>query len=244
MFTVPIIDAKARQMGLPYLVIGGHAVNAYCEPRSTLDVDFLIRKSDLPQWRKLLEREGYRAAPDAETFAQFEPPYGVPWRVDLMLVNEQTFEKFMDGAREATMHGIRTRVPKPEHLIALKLHALKHAHPERFDKDFGDVLSLTRSTGLDPLSDSYRQLYEQFGTLELMKKSDNDSADFRPAELREVPPDYQFELPVQPGYRERPPRGSVDDGIALSLVALAQAADRPEIFVQREARRCRVEFQM
>jgi hypothetical protein len=170
MFTVSIIDAKARQMGLPYLVIGGHAVNAYCEPRSTLDIDFLVRKSDLPGWRTLLESEGYKAAPEAQTFAQFDPPYGVPWRMDLMLVNEQTFEKLALGAREVTMFGMQTQVPKPEHLIALKLHALKHGHQERFDKDFGDVVALTRNAGLDLGSSSFRQLFEQFGSLELYEK--------------------------------------------------------------------------
>ena len=77
-----------------------------------------------------------------------------------------------------------------------------------------------------------------------MKKSDNDSVEAGLAELHEVPPDYGFDLPVQPQYRERPPRGSVDDGIQLSLLALAQVADRPEVFSQREMRRCHVEFQM
>ncbi len=32
---------KAGDMGLSYLVVGGHAVNAYAEPRATLDVDLL-----------------------------------------------------------------------------------------------------------------------------------------------------------------------------------------------------------
>lgn len=55
-------------------------------------------------------------------------------------------------------------------MIALKLHALKHGHPERFEKDFGDVISLTRNAGLDPRSDSYRQLFDRFGTVELYER--------------------------------------------------------------------------
>jgi hypothetical protein len=41
MFPFPIIDQKAKAASLPYLVIGGHAVNVYAEPRATLDVDVL-----------------------------------------------------------------------------------------------------------------------------------------------------------------------------------------------------------
>ena len=68
------------------------------------------------------------------------------------------------------MLGIQTRIPSPDHLISLKLHALKHGHPERFEKDFGDVLSLTRNAGLNPRTAAYRQLAEQFGTVELYER--------------------------------------------------------------------------
>ena len=77
-----------------------------------------------------------------------------------------------------------------------------------------------------------------------MKKSSPESADHDPAVLREAPPDYGFELPVEPGYRERPPRGGIEAGIRLGLLALAQIKERPQIFEQREARRCDVEFKL
>ncbi len=170
MFPVNLLHAKATAAGLSYLVIGGHAVNFYCEPRATLDVDFLVRREDQPRWRELLKAEGFRLKSERETFLQFSPPYGVEWRLDLMLVNEQTFAKLIAGARSGELLGIRTLIPRPEHLIALKLHALKHGHQERFEKDFGDVLALTRNAGLDPKSESFRQLFDQFGTRELYER--------------------------------------------------------------------------
>jgi len=170
MFPVNLIHDKSRQAGLGYLIIGGHAINAYCEPRATLDVDFLVRKADLAQWRRLLEEEGFKLVHDGKTFVQFSPPYGVEWRLDLMLVNDQTFEKLQVDARAVNIIGIQARIPRPEHLIALKLHALKHGHPERFEKDFGDVIALTRNAGCDVRSASYRQLCEQFGTSELHER--------------------------------------------------------------------------
>lgn len=38
-FPVTLIHDKAWQAGLEYLVIGGHAINTYGIPRSTLDMD-------------------------------------------------------------------------------------------------------------------------------------------------------------------------------------------------------------
>jgi len=77
-----------------------------------------------------------------------------------------------------------------------------------------------------------------------MNESSNDSANPAPGELRETPPDYGFELPIEPGYRERPPRGSIEAGIRLGLLALEQMKDRPQVFAQREERRCDVEFKL
>jgi hypothetical protein len=169
-FPVAIIDAQAKQRSLSYLVIGGHAINFYCEPRATLDVDFLVRKADQTSWSELLLAEGFKLMHDAGTFVQFSPPYGVEWRLDLMLVNDQTFEKLKQDAQPVQVLGISTLVPRPEHLIAMKLHALKHGHAKRFEKDLGDVLSLIRSASLNARSESFRRLVEQFGTMELYER--------------------------------------------------------------------------
>lgn len=43
MFPITMIQAKAHEAGLEFLLIGGHAVNLYATPQATLDVDLLIR---------------------------------------------------------------------------------------------------------------------------------------------------------------------------------------------------------
>jgi hypothetical protein len=149
---------------------GGHAVNTYCAQRLTFDVDFLVRRDDLPRWTGLLQHEGFTVDYVGPTFVRFNPPYGTEWRLDLMLVNAGTFQKMRAGARPKNLLGIDTLVPSPEHLVALKLHALKHGHPERFEKDFIDVVNLTRAAALDPKSAAFRQLFEQFGTMELYER--------------------------------------------------------------------------
>jgi hypothetical protein len=54
--------------------------------------------------------------------------------------------------------------------------------------------------------------------------------------------DVDFDLPVAPPWFSQPPRGTMDDGIRLSLAALEQVKDRPEVFEQRQRQMCDVEF--
>ena len=77
-----------------------------------------------------------------------------------------------------------------------------------------------------------------------MNESSNDSASGESSAMRETPPDFGFDLPVEPGYRERPPRGSMEAGIRLGLLALDQVKNRPQIFAERDKRRCDVEFKL
>jgi hypothetical protein len=169
-FPVNILHAKAKERGLDFLLIGGHAVNAYCEPRATLDVDFLVRKDDRAKWIDLLAAEGFKIKHDGDTFLQFGPPYGTPWDLDLMLVNAETFAKLKAAAREIQTLGISTYVPSAEHLISLKLHALKFGPARRLERDLPDVLSLIRNTGIDPRSEAFKRQIEQFGTQEIYER--------------------------------------------------------------------------
>lgn len=170
MFLVQLIGEKAQAAGLRFLVIGGHAVNVYSEPRSTLDVDFLVRREDRAEWARILEAEGFKLYHDGGPFLQYSPPHGTSWRLDLMLVNGETFGKMINASRSIEMLGIMVNVPSPDHLIALKLHALRHGPEDRFEKDFGDVVGITRNTGLDPRSSSYREIFTRFGTTEIYEK--------------------------------------------------------------------------
>ena len=63
-----------------------------------------------------------------------------------------------------------------------------------------------------------------------------------PDEQREAAATYGLDLPVAPAWFSEPPKGTMEDGIHLSLLALAQIEGRPDIFVQRDRRRFDVEF--
>lgn len=44
-----LVDFSSQRQ-LPFLVIGGHAVNAYGYSRETADLDILVNKADRDQW--------------------------------------------------------------------------------------------------------------------------------------------------------------------------------------------------
>jgi len=169
-FPVNIIHAKAEQLGLKYLVIGGHAVNAYGTPRTTIDIDFLICKDDLQTWTSLLLKEGFKVMNAGNNFVQFSPPYGTVWNLDLMLVNQKTWAELHSAARQVTMLGINTLVPSAEHLIGLKVHALKFGPERRRGQDLADVVMLIRNAGIDPRCESFKKLIDQFGTQEIYEQ--------------------------------------------------------------------------
>jgi hypothetical protein len=63
-----------------------------------------------------------------------------------------------------------------------------------------------------------------------------------PEELNEPASDYALDLPIAPPWFSKPPQGTIEDGIALSLEALEQVKNRPEVFAERDRCRCDVEF--
>lgn len=53
-----------------------------------------------------------------------------------------------------------------------------------------------------------------------------------------------FDLPVAPAWFSDPPKGTMEDGIRLSIAILETVKNRPEIFEERARQRVDVEFVM
>lgn len=168
-FFATIHDA-ARDQQLRFLVIGGLAINYYGYSRDTADLDFFVSQTDRTAWLKFLSDLRYTVYHDGGSFIQFTQPHDNAWPVDLMLVKEKTFGVIFNASVDADLYGIKTRVPSLEHLIALKLHALKNTRAHRFLKDFLDVENLIRINRLDIRSENLRNLFAQHGTPDLYEK--------------------------------------------------------------------------
>jgi predicted nucleotidyltransferase len=164
------IDSETRKRHLQFLIIGGLAINQYGFSRETADLDLLVCVDDRAKWFELFATFGYGIFNDGGNFVQFSPPEQSAWPVDLMLVQQKTFKPMCDAGREVDFYGVAARIPSLEHLLALKLHALKNARLHRFLKDFLDVENLIRINQIDIGSENMRQLFLRYGTIELYEK--------------------------------------------------------------------------
>jgi hypothetical protein len=151
---------------LDLLVIGGYAVAAHGFARSTFDVDFLVPRADLPRWKPRLAAAGLQLVSERPAFAQFEAPAGGD-PLDLMLVDDASFQKLWTDARAQEFDGVAAKVPSLDHVLALKLHVLRQALPHRTGKDAEDVEMLLRRHQVPLASEHYRELFLKYGNQEL-----------------------------------------------------------------------------
>ncbi len=170
------INEEARSRGLEFLVIGGLAVNFHGYSRDTADLDLLVRQESRGEWLKLFSELGYTLLSERPTFCQLDPPQAGAWPVDLMFVREQTFREFFKFGMSVEMFGAWLLIPTLEHLIALKLHALKHGRIDRYLKDYLDVEGLVRVNRIDLRQQKVRELFLKYGTLDVYEKISRTSA--------------------------------------------------------------------
>lgn len=163
---IELLDRISRALDSPFLVIGGHAIAASGYPRTTGDFDALVQKEHRAGWTDALKSAGYECISDQPTFAQFA---GQPWEwpVDLMFVNETTFQKMWAERVSTTIVGFSAYIPSPAHLVALKLHALRFGPPRRARKDLDDIVEIITA---NRISDKLPELCERFGTAELYER--------------------------------------------------------------------------
>ena len=168
-----VLEREAPPRGVDFLIIGAHAINQFGYSRDTADVDLLVRATDRDTWLKLFTDLDYTVVSEKPAFLQLKAPSEFIWPVDLMFVNEQTWNKMAAEAVHISIGDASCKVPKLLHLIALKVHALQHTHAGRFMKDFQDVEGLIKINCLDVESVEIREIFERYGTADLYKKIAN-----------------------------------------------------------------------
>lgn len=156
----------SEQLGLPVLLIGGHAVNFYGYNRTTLDVDFLIAVDSFPAWRAGFESIGYRWIGQTENFVRLEAPDSALFPMDVMLVAPETFQKLYAGRVESSFGNARLHLPSPLHLIALKLHAMKNSERLRQGKDLLDILNLVSLCKIDTGGEEFQAILGRYANQE------------------------------------------------------------------------------
>lgn len=140
------VGALLRAVGVEYALIGGHAVNAWLEPRLTGDIDVTVvaDKAVMNQIKVAFDGAGYQVArelgrdlPSGPDFVRFVSADGVRI-IELQAAKTPLQERVVKRAVSAGGIAVAT----PEDLIVLKLIANR-------TKDQSDLHGLIRLPALD-----------------------------------------------------------------------------------------------
>ncbi|MBX7144378.1 MAG: nucleotidyltransferase [Oligoflexia bacterium] len=164
------ISSEAAANGVSFIVIGGHAVNAHGISRTTGDIDLMVKITDKEFWLGLLKKLNYSIRQETAAFVIANPPTIAAWPIDFMLVSDETFDIARADAVMFDHAGAKCQTASIQHLIAMKLHALRSAQPHRESKDFGDVLALVKVGAVDTNSSDFRQFCTKYGSIELYER--------------------------------------------------------------------------
>ena len=66
-----------------------------------------------------------------------------------MFVDQETWNKLLEGAREMRLGNETVLLPRPEYLVALKLHAATSSTRSKPEVDWEDILQIMRISHLD-----------------------------------------------------------------------------------------------
>ncbi|MBA2431728.1 MAG: hypothetical protein H0V56_06380 [Chthoniobacterales bacterium] len=166
---VTVIKAAAAR-GLPSLLIGANAVILSGHTRSTTDLDLLVPEDKRSEWLDLMRELGFRFFHGTEAFVQLEAGHRGGAPVDLMFVERATWNRLIEGARVVDLGGEPVLLPRPEFLVALKLHSASSPTRSKPATDWEDIRQIVRICGLDPEEQSFRDLILRYGGADALQR--------------------------------------------------------------------------
>ncbi len=163
---VRVLDTVTRFLddrGFRYALAGAFALSAYGLSRATQDLDFAVDAKARPDLVSLLESLGYETLYCSEGYSNHVHSLPGLGRVDCVYVGEPTATNLFESAKAAPILGRILRVPKPEHLAAMKVLAMKN-DPSRTFQEMADLQFLLGVPGVDVAE--IRHHFERHGLLE------------------------------------------------------------------------------
>jgi hypothetical protein len=156
-------SAAFAQANVRHALAGAMALHALGLSRFTRDLDFVVDEPGRPVALATADRLGYERLRVSEAFSNHLHRDAVWGRVDFIYVEGRTSELLFANARPLPVFSnISVLVPKPEHVIAMKVQAVKEA-PDRAHKDLPDIASLMTLPGVD--EQQVRGYFERHGLL-------------------------------------------------------------------------------
>ena len=138
-----------ERTGFRYAVIGAFGLHAYGLSRGTLDLDFVTEASAQPALIAFLESIGYEALHVSAGYSNHLHPMDALGSVDIVYVGGETSDRLFDACRTIPGPGGRpVPVPRPEHLAAMKIQAMKN-DPRRTLGELEDIRFILTLPGID-----------------------------------------------------------------------------------------------
>jgi len=124
--TLRCITAFLDERNQSWALVGGLALSAYGGARTTLDLDLAVDGSIQDELIRFMESEGFETLYRSAGYSNHLHPNEDLGRVDFVYVRGETREKLFSEAREQPgPEGFQVPVPRPEHLIAMKVVAIQ-----------------------------------------------------------------------------------------------------------------------
>jgi hypothetical protein len=143
------VEAMLAPGAWRWATAGGVALSAYGHPRLTLDLDIVTERAAQDTVVASLEAAGYATLYRSTGFSNHRHPDPEWGRVDFVYVDGDTANRLFAAMRTLPgPAGRELRVPRAEHLIAMKVQAMKNA-PERQWQDMADIAYLLTLPGID-----------------------------------------------------------------------------------------------
>lgn len=150
--------------GIRYAVAGGAALVAWGHTRPTHDIDFVVDGTESERVMAYAESLGYATTFASEGFSNHHHQNASMGHVDLLYVYGPTADTLFAGVSLRNAMGIDLPVLRPEHLIAMKVRAMKN-QPMRVLIDAPDIAYLLSVPGVD--RNRVREYFSQHGLLKI-----------------------------------------------------------------------------
>ena len=158
------------------ILVGGWAVNHLGFPRTTIDFDFMILEDEFSTVFNAMSKVGFEMAVRTNLYARFKYDENniLPY-IDCLFADEGTYNKIVSDGKKVDIFGTEFILPTAMHIIAMKLHAVKHGEKHRFAKDYNDILALIEIHSIDTSPKSkFAEMCNKYATGEIYRRIRND----------------------------------------------------------------------
>ena len=162
---------------LDFAIIGAFALKTYGYQRATTDLDFIVRRKDQETITRFMESLGFETVYRSKGFSNHVHPISSMGRIDFIYVAKPTGDEiFANTKKLEVLKGRELPVVSPEHIVALKVFAIKN-DPRRTLKELADIKALLETTGIK--KEMIKKYFEKWNLLEKYYELDRENDDTR-----------------------------------------------------------------